>query len=650
MSPTGTRPGLTKTKRGCTIAATDWRTPLLLSTELDHTKPALSGKLVRTPRDVGEFLDWLDDEIRAGTPLAIDTETAGLDWWQRDHIRLWTVATEEYGWAIPMRWWGKIIEEAMHRIVRAGVRVIFHNATFDRLSMEADGLPVPAWENIEDTAILLALHRSDLPRGLKTPHVAGLLGPWVYSGNNELQAAFKRYFGKVDQGTGYTNIPIDDPDYVLYAILDTMVTARLWRVLEPVRTQFAGPYTRKKEAQRILANRERLGIRVDAAYAERLSEYLAKVARREAEYLRDLGVVDPGSRNSVLTLLEEQFGYEPMEFTATGQPALNKRVLDHLAKQDSVTADIANALIKYHKAVKWKATYADAVLTGMDVNGRIHPSMNVWGTRTGRYTSQRPNLYNLPGKAQGPEEAAIIRMLLLAEQGEKWAALDVSNQEPRILGHFGQGPALLDFLAKGEGSIHDYIAHRLFGAGYDPLQRGIAKIFGLSRSYGAGSRSMSISLGLPELQVKGLLGEYDELMGLANLNARIQRAAAERMPAPYVVTKGGRRQYAEPDKLFRLTNYLIQGSAADMMDDINIALDRAGYGDRILASIYDEVDLSVPAAAGDRNPMIEDMIEIMQDHDYRVPVIVDPPGKVGASWGHTLLPDGMKKNDLLTGV
>ncbi len=623
---------------------------MLLSQELDHARPALMGKLVRTPREVGEFLDWLDEQIKSGGPLAIDTETAGLDWWQRDHIRLWTVATADYGWALPMRWWGKVIEEAMHRIVNAGVRVIMHNATFDRLSMEADGLPVPAWENIEDTAILLALHRSDMPKGLKSLHVASLMGPWVYRGNNEMQQAFKDYFGKADQKTGYTYIPVDDPNYIRYGIFDTIITARLWDIMLPVREEFATAYVRKKEAQRILHNRERLGLRVDTGYAEKLSEYLAKVIRRETEYLRDLGVVDPGSRHSVLTLLEEQFDYEPIEFTDTGQPALNKRVLEHLAKQDSLTADIANALIKYHKAVKWKSTYADAALEMMDVNGRIHPSMNPWGTRTGRYTSQRPNLYNLPGKAQGPEEAALIRMLLKAEPGEKWGALDISNQEPRILAHFGQGQALIDFIMTGEGSIHDYIAHRLFGPGYDGQQRGVAKIFGLSRSYGAGSKSMSVSLGLPETQVKGLLGEYDELMGLASLNERIMRAAQERMPAPYVVTKGGRRQYAEPDKLFRLTNYLIQGSAADMMDDINIALDRAGHGDRILASIYDEVDLSLPAAVGDRGPLVTEIIEIMEDHDYRVPIVVDPPERVGANWGHTLLPEGMNKQDLLTGV
>ena len=45
-----------------------------------------------------------------------------------------------------------------------------------------------------------------------------------------------------------------------------------------------------------------------------------------------------------------------------------------------------------------------------------------------------PNLQQIP--ARDPELGPMIRSLFLPEEGEKWAAIDFSQQEPRILVHY----------------------------------------------------------------------------------------------------------------------------------------------------------------------------------------------------------------------
>ena len=45
-----------------------------------------------------------------------------------------------------------------------------------------------------------------------------------------------------------------------------------------------------------------------------------------------------------------------------------------------------------------------------------------------------PNLQQIP--ARDPEMGPLIRSLFLPEEGEKWASIDFSQQEPRILVHY----------------------------------------------------------------------------------------------------------------------------------------------------------------------------------------------------------------------
>jgi DNA polymerase I len=61
----------------------------------------------------------------------------------------------------------------------------------------------------------------------------------------------------------------------------------------------------------------------------------------------------------------------------------------------------------------------------------------------------------------------------------------------------------------------------------------------------------------------------------------------------------GRRLPAESDKLYALTNYCIQGCAADIFKQTLVQLDRAGLADRMVLPVHDEAVFDVPAEEAD---------------------------------------------------
>lgn len=585
--------------------------------------------LVRTAADCGDFLQWLDEELDARSVLAIDTETTGGHWYNEHmFVRLWQIGTATEGYAIPVEWWGAVIAEAMYRIASRGAQVVMQNAKYDMHAMEVMRWTLPDWSNVHDTELLLRLRRSDLRAALKGKQVAELLGTWVYDGRTVLQDRAKELGLSIKGGEYWRLMPVDDPAYWAYGVLDTCLTRRVFDAVQDVRSDFAMPYERERRYQAIMYRAENRGIRVDEAYTRRLNAELLAEAERELHFLQSQGLENPLSNTQVLALLEEDFGFVPWEFTETGQPSINKDVLAVLAEASGLQAEVVVSLVNYKRARKWQQTYTQHFLDHADRNGFVHPSIRTMGARTGRSSITDPPLQTLPSGDP------MIRRCMLPPEKFVWVSIDYSNQEPRTLAHYGQSPELIRYFTEGDGrgSIHDFVAEQMFGPGYSKVQRAIAKQFGLSRSYGAGPDKMAQASGLPLHEVTPLVDPYDKLMGLAGLNAAIEEVAMSRLPNPYVLTAGGRRVYADPgtDKIYTLTNFLMQGSGADMLKDAVIRLDDAGLADFIMVPVHDEVTFAFPK---EEQHLIDEAAKLMEDDSYLVPMPVDVEGPA-RSWGH----------------
>jgi DNA polymerase I-like protein with 3'-5' exonuclease and polymerase domains len=104
-------------------------------------------------------------------------------------------------------------------------------------------------------------------------------------------------------------------------------------------------------------------------------------------------------------------------------------------------------------------------------------------------------------------------------------------------------------------------------------------------------------------------------------------------------TLGGRIYYAEPPKKidgqwrsfeYKLINYLVQGSAADLTKQAMIQWDeQRDLGERFLVQVYDEINISVPEDMAHKS--MAKLKAVMEQPRMDVPM--RSSGKVGYSWG-----------------
>ena len=534
--------------------------------------PSLTLNLVDTPDDVLAFKDWIEalDE-----PVAFDTETTGLKWWTPRFTRLAQWGTRDEGWAVPIDWYGRLVHWAMQRVRDKGLPVIMHNCKFDMHALEGDGYPVPEWRNVHDTMVMHHLLHPHHPHGLK-PITTGMFGGWAGAGETILKEAMRLY------GYNWDTVPVDCPYYWAYGIVDTILTRRLFDVQRSVISEQA--YENEMAYVAIMYRAERRGMRIDVEYCEQLRRAWLGDVQNLAMQLKHNGIENPNSNRLVESALRE-LGWTPDDYTETGQAQLDKIVLAELKQIPGRIGEIAEVLVEYKRKTKWISTYLDTFINDRDDNDRVHASVRTLGARTGRSSITGPPLQTLPHTAE-------IRNAVLPYEGEQLWAVDYSGQEYRILAALSQDPAWLHEFRHGAGDPHTMVAEML------GIQRDQAKTFNFAMVYGAGPKKLAASTGLSVTQVQHFLKVYAQRFPqVSEFIQNVQRQGMRQLregQEPFVTTVGGRKVYGEEDRLFALTNYLIQGSGADVLKQAVIRLDQQGLADHIIVPVHDELVLSLP--------------------------------------------------------
>ena len=122
----------------------------------------------------------------------------------------------------------------------------------------------------------------------------------------------------------------------------------------------------------------------------------------------------------------------PTPKTEKGAPSFTKQFL-------LTTRTSSKLVVEARNLNKTSGTFINTIMKHCRSDGRIHSHINQirsddGGTVSGRISMSNPNLQQIP--ARDPELGPMIRSLFLPEEGEEWAAIDFSQQEPRILVHY----------------------------------------------------------------------------------------------------------------------------------------------------------------------------------------------------------------------
>ena len=139
-----------------------------------------------------------------------------------------------------------------------------------------------------------------------------------------------------------------------------------------------------------------------------------------------LVMFNPGSTNHIASRLKDRYGWEPTEFTPSGQPKLDDEIIRSLPYEE---APLIAKYLKLKKRLGQLSEGKQAWLKQVRDNGRIHGSVRTNGAVTGRMTHSHPNV------AQA-DKMPEVRALFTVPAGKKQVGCDADGLELRMLGHY----------------------------------------------------------------------------------------------------------------------------------------------------------------------------------------------------------------------
>lgn len=577
-------------------------------------------RLVNSVADAEELMRWLGERRPV---LGVDTETEGLDYW-RDGLRMVQIGDINYGWAIPYPEWGGVAKEAIHRYDGP---MVMHNAKFDIHFMERAGFKLDR-TRIHDTRILAHLLDNDDLTGLKY-----LSSKYVDQNADYLESQLNS--AMTDGKWGWSTIPREHPAYWQYAALDPVITSALFELTEAdVAESFRGAYDIELTAQQVLVDMERRGIKVDVKYAQELMLRMWD----NCDHLADRGEKEYGiSLGSNMQLSEKllALGAPLTKRTRSGAFSVDEEVLEELTTTISRPEAqlLATMVLQHRHLTKISNTYLKNFIDLADSDGYLHPSLNLLGARTGRMSVSRPSLQNL-------ERTSDVRNAFIPTEGNSLLLVDYDQIEMRLFAHYSGSEELITAFSPG-GDVDGFtqMTREIFNdptiAKSDP-RRQTTKNAGYAKIYGAGAAKFAVTAGVDFDAAQSFMARMDSRYPEIDQFIRKVEAAARKRIAHegigYVTAGYGNRRLVLHDdsKLYKLVNYLIQGTAAQVLKDRIVALDIAGLGDYLVLPVHDELVFDVPKEEVEEYTRAVQKVMNVND-EFKVPLTTE--AKVVNRWG-----------------
>jgi DNA polymerase I-like protein with 3'-5' exonuclease and polymerase domains len=565
--------------------------------------------------------------------IAVDTEGTGLNT-RIDKVRLLQFGDRQTAYCIPIDFpgWGAFGADMLKRFQGTYVA---HNLTYDADMIRGTlGYSLPE-SRCHDTRLMSHVLESTGSTALKIL-TRRLVDRRAGNFQHQLDDAMKA------GGWNWATVPIDLEAYWMYGGLDTILTMQLKDELYPrVMAEAPKSYELELAVSWVARRMENKGVVVDREYTQKLMDELDAYVKSAEKWCHDVHGISPGANAKVIEKLQS-FGVEFTKMTGGGQYSLDKEVLE------SIDHPLAATVLNRRRAQKMVSTYLANYLTMSEWDGKIHPSINTVGgtdknpfepgggsgVRTGRMSMSDPNMQNVPTRTKFGKK---IRNCFLPSIDHQWAKADFGQIEMRVMAHMSQDPGMIAaFLTPGDFFVNlgVQLFHEPDFVKSDP-RRQLLKNGGYAKIYGAGIPKFAKTAGVPEDEAGKFMRDFDktyervpqwvkevESEGRANLN--LTGEAYVRSPLT------GRKHTADAGKLYTLVNYVIQGTAGEILKMKIVEADAAGLGPYMMIPVHDEIDFDVPN--DDFDDIIRTIESVMND-DQLLTVPITSSIDIAQRWG-----------------
>lgn len=516
---------------------------------------------------------------------------------------------EEWSWQLNE----SQINTQFQRLKDNNVKIIWHNYVFDYRVIKCTcdiGMPI-YWE----TQVAAKLLNENESAKLKDQYS-------LHIDPDQDKYSIEGFFKYVD----YEDVP---PElFALYAATDAYDTYKLyeWQYPQLTSEDMKDVYKLYREIEipilDVVSDMELRGISVDTEYAKKLSaeyhkrsdlvqtkidqELLAledkieawkhtpdanklvgkKNKKRKWEQLDN--PISLGS-NTQLSILLYDIMKVPVVDDSTPR-GTGEEILEELA--NVYNYKLCKLMLEKRELDKQLTTFIDKLLTMISpATGRLHPSYNSTGTKTGRFSSSGPNLQQIPSYIKE------IRMMFKASEGCSIVGADYGAQEVRIMASLANDKEMIKAYEENK-DLYAVIGSKIYHNKYEDnlefnpttheLQldgkerRSKSKSFLLGLNYGMSDKGLAERLHVSLDEAKAIKDDfYKGFTGLKSFSAESREMA---QAYGYVTTRNGRRRHL-PEAL--LPEYSVDPvNAATEFNPFLDVVDNLGPKNRKLVEEY----------------------------------------------------------------
>ena len=436
-------------------------------------------------------------------------------------------------------------------------------------------------------------------------------------------------------------------DALNYAAEDSDVTFRLWEILRIELIQnnlFHFYFYVEKKLIEIVSMMEISGCKINNEHLRKISnDFLKKMEDLEKSIHKIVGekfnIGSPKQLGDILfTKLKLPYGKKGK----SGNFQTDVKILEKLKSEKF---EIASKILEWRHFSKLRSTYCEGLLSRENKQTkRIHTSYGMASTLTGRFSSNDPNLQNIPIKTYEGRE---IRKAFIPESNHKIISIDYSQIELRILAHVARVNSLIEAFQQNQ-DIHNVTAMEVFQVKKDSLTKDLrrkAKMINFGIIYGISPYGLAMQLDITNTEAKDYINNYflkypgikeymNKTVELCRKKGFVFTPFGRRIFIPFINDKiANRRNFAERSAI----NAPIQGGAADLikivMPKIYNFLTKNKMKTKMLIQVHDELIFEVP---NDEILLVKKEIPYLMAHSHQKFLKLDVPIKVdigeGMNW------------------